>query len=569
MIKHIKNFFNTNISFLLLLIAVVFVLYGKSINFKLTSFDDDTLTVKNINLISNYKNIPKLFIMSAFYDNYTPYYRPVLSLSFAIESFFFRDNLKFYHLTNIILFILSLYLFYLFCLLLKLNVIILKAVLLILTVHPMFSSVVVWIPGRNESLLTVFFISSFIFFIKYAETEKIKYAFLFGIFFVLSLFTKETFIMLIPLYFVYLYFFKYKILKKKLLFVFISLIPFFLIYFILRNCSIAYFSYEYYVSNINISFINFTKDCFIYFYNFFVPENIPIMLFNADLNLKIIVYNSLFALILIFLLYKKILIKRLFVFSISIVFLSLFPTFLQEENLYLNHRFFIPSVGFIIIIVSILDCLFSKFDKMKKFLKFIFITVFICYFSYCFAFSYNQANKYKDYENFWVNSYIYAPNYYAACQNLSKIYLERGMFEEAKYYVKKAVFLKSSYETFINYANFLMAIEDYNQAEEALLKMEKEARGNKNLLYYLLSKIYYQKKNYEKALDYALKAYNIAPYYTDYCKNLIKVYDVINNYDEELKIYKQLLDFDKNNKDYKNKIKELEEKINNKRKTNA
>ena len=70
-------------------------------------------------------------------------------------------------------------------------------------------------------------------------------------------------------------------------------------------------------------------------------------------------------------------------------------------------------------------------------------------------------------------------------------------------------------------------------------------------------------------MDYALKAYNIAPYYTDYCKNLIKVYDVINNYDEELKIYKQLLDFDKNNKDYKNKIKELEEKINNKRKTNA
>ena len=50
---------------------------------------------------------------------------------------------------------------------------------------------------------------------------------------------------------------------------------------------------------------------------------------------------------------------------------------------------------------------------------------------------------------------------------------------------------------------------------------------------------------------------------------MIKVYDVINNYDEELKIYKQVLDFDKNNKDYKNKIKELEEKINNKRKTNA
>ena len=157
--KYIKNFFNTNISFFILLIIVVFTLYGKAINFGLTALDDDILITKNINLISDYKNIPKLFTMSAFYDNTTAYYRPILSLSFAIESFFVRDNLKLYHLTNIILFVLSLYLFYLFCIELKLNSIITKFILLLIAVHPMFSSVVVWIPGRNDSLLTAFFIS--------------------------------------------------------------------------------------------------------------------------------------------------------------------------------------------------------------------------------------------------------------------------------------------------------------------------------------------------------------------------------------------------------------------------
>ena len=150
MLKNIKNFLNTNIFFLILLTIVVFSLYGKSINFKETGLDDTSLIIQNINFISDFKNIPKLFVMSPFYDNFTTYYRPMLSVSFAIEAFFVRDNLKLYHITNIILFILSLYLFYLFCLELKLNSIITKFVLLIIAVHPMFVSVVVWIPGRNE-----------------------------------------------------------------------------------------------------------------------------------------------------------------------------------------------------------------------------------------------------------------------------------------------------------------------------------------------------------------------------------------------------------------------------------
>ena len=565
MLNYIKKFFSTNISFLILLIIVAFSLYGKSIYFDLTELDDGILITKNINFISNYKNIPKLFTTSSFYDNTSTYYRPVLSLSFAIEAFFIRDNLKIYHLTNIILFVLSIYLFYLFCMELKLNSIITKFLLLLIAVHPMFSSVVVWIPGRNDSLLTVFFISSFIFFIKYINSQKIKYAVCFCIFFIISLFTKETFILLIPLYFVYLFLYDYKVSKKNLTFLFISVIPFILLFFILRKISVATFEYQYYIANINKFVFYFVKDSCIYFYNFLVPEYTPVILFNATLTLKVILYNCFFMVITFFLLYKKIIPTKIFVFSLCLIFLSIFPTFLTKENVYLNHRFFLCALGFIMIFISVLDYLVVKINR----LKIVFLLFFFVFFISLSFISYKHADKYRNYETFWVNAFFDSPEYYVTCQHLSKIYASIGNFEEAKYYMEKAMKLKSSFRTFIDYTDFLITTGNLEEAEQALLKMEKDMTGHKDLLYFPLSEIYYQKKDYEKAQDYALKAYNIKDYDINYCQQLIKIYDETENYNDELKIYENLLKFDNKNKIYENKIMELKEKISNKETNDA
>ncbi len=565
MLKKIKNFLNTNIFFLILLTIVVFSLYGKSISFEETGFDDTSLITKNINFISNYKNIPKLFIMSPYYDNFTTYYRPMLSVSFAIEAFFVRNNLRLYHITNIILFILSLYLFYLFCIELKLNSVITKFVLLIVAVHPMFVSVVAWIPGRNDSLLTVFYFSSFIFFIKYLNTQKIKYAFLFGLFFVLSLFTKETFIVLILLYFVYLFLFEHEIQKKKLLFLFFSLVPFVLAFFFLRSYAVYTFGYEHYALKISVITLNFIKYIFIYVYNFFVPEYIPTMLFNVSLSLKTVVYNLLFISVILFALYKKMLSKKIFVFSILLVFLALSPTFLQEDVVYLNHRFIVCSLGIIMIIVSAFEYLISNFEKIKIF----FIICSIILFVSLFLFSYKQEDKYKDSETFWVNAYVDSQENVLTCKNLARIYLDRGMLKEAEHFMKKTIELKSNYGTLIDYARFLIMTGDMEQAETALLQLENDMKKGKDFVYYPLSIIYYKKQDYKKAEYYALMAYEINRYDMNYCKQLIKIYDVTEKYDEELKVYEQLSGYDKRNKEYKNKITELKERIKNRETKNA
>ena len=110
----LKNFYKTKLFFLAILFVVIFILFGKSINFDFINLDEDTLIEKNIAHLSSIKNIPKLFLTSCYFTKTSFYYRPLLSTSFCLETSLFGFNKKIYHFTNIIMFILSLYLMYIF-----------------------------------------------------------------------------------------------------------------------------------------------------------------------------------------------------------------------------------------------------------------------------------------------------------------------------------------------------------------------------------------------------------------------------------------------------------------------
>ena len=103
--KEIYKILKSNFFFFLLLTTIVFLLYGKSINFKFTNHDDVTLVNNNINYLSQWKNIPSLFTTSVYISKNYFYYRPILTLSFSIEAILFYNNTKIYHITNIRLFI--------------------------------------------------------------------------------------------------------------------------------------------------------------------------------------------------------------------------------------------------------------------------------------------------------------------------------------------------------------------------------------------------------------------------------------------------------------------------------
>ena len=193
---------NSNIFFFILLTGIVFSLYGKARDYEFIYLDDTRLVSSNINFISDIKNLPKLFVKSCYYttDTKDGYYRPVLSLSFALEVLLFGESSKVSHTTNIILYILSIYLMYVFLLKLNLNRIILKLSLLLLAVHPALASVSAWIAARNDSLLAVFVFLTLISFVSYIEKNKISYFWLTVYFFAVSIFTKESGVVLIILF---------------------------------------------------------------------------------------------------------------------------------------------------------------------------------------------------------------------------------------------------------------------------------------------------------------------------------------------------------------------------------
>jgi hypothetical protein len=194
-----KIFQNINIKFLIILTLIVFAVYGKSLLFDFTYLDDDILILDKQEYlkISNIKNILTDTVFAQGQDKFC---RPLLNVSFLIEKYLYGVNPWGYHLTNIIIHILTVFSIFL---LLSLKYDKKKVFLLsiLFACHPAITQAVVWIPGRNDSLLALFTILSFYFFVKYFDNKKKEYILFHLLFFVFALLIKETAI-IVPLFYI-------------------------------------------------------------------------------------------------------------------------------------------------------------------------------------------------------------------------------------------------------------------------------------------------------------------------------------------------------------------------------
>lgn len=495
-----KKFLSTNLFFFIILCLSIFFIYGKSINFGLSNWDDDILTIKNIDYISSLKNIPGTFFKSCFFNNSSSYYRPILNISFFIETILVGYNTKIYHLTNILLFILSLYLIFVFLLKLKFNNLILKFCILLFAIHPIFSSVPVWIPARNDSLMTIFFTLSLINFFDYLKMGKNKNLILHMLFFFLALFSKETTVILVLIYPLFVYCFNLKINKKQVSFNLIFYIIIFLLYFTLRYVSVRSVNFlplQVYLKNI-FNGIMLYVDKFVY------PSYMPIMLYDINkLTLQIYTINIsvLFSLTIIY--YKQIIDKKILLFAVIFSFLAILPTFAQEEYVFLTHRLIVSLTGIIIIITSLFEKIVTKYSSWIKYFFVIYIFLFLL-FSFC---SYKQIDKYKDSFTLWSNAYNDAPTYYVACNGLAKENVYVGNYKVAEELFYESKKNKNLYDADMDICTTLILQGRFNEAKEKLLKLVEYKEKACSLIY--LSEIYYIEGDIEKSKEFAKRAYKI------------------------------------------------------------
>ncbi|MEA5001293.1 MAG: glycosyltransferase family 39 protein [Endomicrobiaceae bacterium] len=552
------------IIFLIFLTVSVFAVYGKSIFFNFVDLDDDILITSNINYISNIHNVPKFFITSCYYSDQYLYYRPVLNISFAIDAMILRADPKIYHFTNIILFILSIYLFYLFLLKLNIDRTILKFVCLLTAVHPIFASCVVWVLARNDTLLVVFIMLSFINFINFLEQNKIRYLFFYSLFFTVALFTKETALILLPVYVLFAYVFNYKITKKSFATNIVIFVPVLFIYFVLRKISVVNFCILKYLTNCHEYILNILNITATYIGKFVIADYIPVMLYNVRADIVTVLINAVVLVFLAVLIFKKIIDKKIIIFSLTWFIVCLLPTFLQFENVFLPHRFILPSLAIILLVSKFVKFFVDKYPVSKKYLYVLFFVLFAT-FSYS---SYMQADKYKNSDVFWVNAYVDAPEYHAACAGLAKIYMKIGQTDKAENLIRKALNYKFSYRYLIALADILFMENDIDEAEKLYLQVLDNIKGSNEIIYRALSELYYRKKDFSKATEYAQKAYDLLPYNIDYSKNLAKMYEINGEYLKAANLYMGLLEFDKDNGEYKRKINFLHTKTDNKENIN-
>ncbi len=533
---------------LIFIVLVILVVYAKTLFFNFVMLDDDIKIIDNYETISSPINITKAFFTDSYFQKEGLYYRPTLSLSLMFDAAIGGKNPYFYHQTNLLLHIFS-------CLLLMyflgnfskeqnpveqtdsetffkntFNAQLL--IVLFFGVNPLLINSVAWIPGRNDILLTIFILLSFWTFIRVIVTKKFIFILLHLIFFLISLFSKETALIFPVVFLLYLVLIKdSKLLTGtniKLVFLWTAMILF---YLCMRNN----------VVSINQGFESMYGD-FIYNLSmipeligkFFIPYNftgIPkYSLMNTIIGL-IILSISIIIIIL-----KKDKRKQL-IFALLWVIITIIPGLFASRGAtnfdYLECRAYLPMVGIVLFIYILIR---NHRYSNNYYFKLLSVSIIVIYSIVNILYS----SVYSNPLNFYNHAVEKNPNSAFALNNRALILKSLGKTQDAINDFKLAIKIDDKFaEVYFNYGNLAneignkhLAMELYNRGlkenpsaykgymirgslkeekndiDGAIIDFEKalEFDSTNFRAYFNIANILFQKGEVKKALNYYNKS---------------------------------------------------------------
>ena len=500
--------------FYIFILIWIFAVYLQVINFSYTGFDDDFLVVNNMQKLLNAK-FEEVFAGNSFLtDAVSGFYRPIQTITFIMDAQIGSGALWMFHMTNLFLFCLaSLLLFKLFRKF-GFDSLICLITTLVFSLHPLFSINVAWLPARGDLLIAVFGISSFLYFLYFLDTKKIIFLLLHILLLLLAFFSKETAIILPALMYLYYVIFMKKFFSAELLKLIILWIFGFSLWFYLR------FSFsgslpENQIFGI-IPFIENLRTIPEYISKFILPLNLmslPVFNnFTTSLGMAILIL----LVIIIFWSREKGEGKRenkgktIIIFGIVWFILLVLPGMLYSRYYpksgmfyhYLDHRAYLPLIGFVILLLKSLEPDLMKVKPNKLFIYGIALTIILSSYSFFHVKTFaNPANFLNDAVednskaavvyflrgNFWkdsgkmeeaINDYTRAVsidiNYAEAYNNRGSVYGLLGDNHKAIRDLTMAIKLEPNIQDgFFNRAiardatgDYAGAIEDYNKSIE-------------------------------------------------------------------------------------------------------
>ncbi len=179
----------------LILAALVFIVYGNTL-FNGYNLDDHLVT-QNHKYTSKGLSAIKDIITSDYYSNNVDInfgYRPIVHISFAIEHQLFGEHASISHLINLLIYFISVCLFFKLCLKWfgEKNTHAALLTALIFAVHPLHTEAVASIKNRDELLALLFGLLSIYTFIKYAHNSAVKWLVCGFIAFALGMLSKKS-----------------------------------------------------------------------------------------------------------------------------------------------------------------------------------------------------------------------------------------------------------------------------------------------------------------------------------------------------------------------------------------
>ncbi len=417
----------------------IFLVYGYSLSFGYVDYDDNVLLLENFFFVRRLGNVIEAFRQDIFYFLHlsATYYRPLLMVSFIFDAQLAGKAPFYYHFVNLLLHLMSSCLLYLFLNKLSYSKRLSFFFSLIFAVHPAIAQAVAWIPGRNDSLLAVFFLSAFIFFLDWVKTEKTDKIFLHLLFFGLAMFTKESSIALPLLCLGYLYFFKKRLSIKKLWPFFLGWLMILLAWFILRDIAFRSSGGSFPVILKWETTVGSLPAVFTYIGKSILPFRLSVIPTLEDSTLAFgFVSLGLMALLIICSARRNI--YRI-LFGFSWFFILLLPSVISLfgstfQHFFLEHRLYLPIIGLFIVFLD--TSLVKKINSARGVGLAVFFVIPILF----SAITLQHLGKFKNALSFWQSAIASSPHSATAYKALGAVLNnDYGEREEAKKYYQKAL----------------------------------------------------------------------------------------------------------------------------------
>lgn len=498
-----------------IIIAIGIFLYIKSLSFGLTQLDDSIFIKDFHTLFSDIKNLGHLFFRGVFFETNDSYYRPLLMVSFMFNKLV-TGNLFGYHVTNLFFHLSSCVLLYYFFLKIKLRSDISFLLTLLFTVHPVLSQAVVWIPGRNDSMLTTFALASFLCLLEYIETKKWYQLLMHFLFLSMALFTKESGIILPVLAFGYLLLLTKIEIKTYVVFIF-GWLTIGILWLYMRSISIDPIIKPT-ASEYASGFIDRLPLLIHYIGKSFLPFNLSVFPMQADTSIYWGLATILILAIVLFL--NKTSDKKLLLFGFTWFVLFLLPAFFVPKDINeqaFEHRLYLPIIGLFIVLSQAMPYAEKQIANQK--ITF-WITILVA--GIFMVINYGHQQKFKNEITFWENAVIDSPSSSYAHKLLGVKYFNKSKNEKSGEETKKALKIDST-ERYANlyYAKYLQTKNPKDpKIEYYLLREEKYHPGFLDNLFEL-AKISFEKGDKIAAQKYLEECVRVSPTFMMAKNNLI------------------------------------------------